>query len=96
MKRSELRQIIREEIAHAQQSKPSSAITEAQEQDFVVGGTAGGYDRSAEHWTYIVTAKNRTEAKRMLRNAKPSLKRVYAEPVTSYKYLDPYQAFARL
>ena len=67
-----------------------------QEQDFVVGGYSGGYSSDSERYDYIVSAINKNDAKKKLKDAKPFLKKLNAAPVTDYTELDPYSTFERL
>lgn len=67
-----------------------------QEQDFVVGGYSGGYSSDSERYDYIVSAINKNDAKKKLKDAKPHLKKINAAPVTDYTELDPYSTFERL
>ena len=67
-----------------------------QEQDFVVGGYSGGYSSNSERYDYIVSAINKNDAKKKLKDAKPHLKKINAAPVTDYTELDPYSTFERL
>ena len=67
-----------------------------QEQDFVVGGYSGGYSSDSERYDYIVSAINKRDAKKKLKDAKPHLKKINAAPVTDYTELDPYSTFERL
>jgi hypothetical protein len=82
MKKLELKQIIKEEI--------SKILNE--EQDFVVTGYSGGYTSSRSSYTYIVSAKNKIEAKNILKRKK-NLQKISAHPVSDFKTIDPYREF---
>ena len=71
----------------------NSTINE--KEDFVVTGYEGGYNSTSYSYTYIVTAKNKREAKSIV-SFRKDLKRLTATPVSDFKELDPYRVFKRL
>ena len=54
--------------------------------DYVVSYYTGGYTSNRCRHDYIVTAKNKTEAKRMIKNRNYNAKGVTASLVSEYKY----------
>ena len=71
----------------------NSTINE--KEDFVVTGYEGGYNSTSYSYTYIVTAKNKREAKSIV-SFRKDLKRLTATPVSDFKELDPYRVFKRI
>ena len=61
--------------------------------DYVVSYYTGGYTSNRCRHDYIVTAKNKTEAKRMIKNRNYNAKGVTASLVSEYKHLNPYSVF---
>ncbi len=67
-----------------------------EDQDFVVTGFKGGYSSNSERWDWIVSAKNKAEAKKKVQDRKGKLRGISATPVSDYKSLNPYSVFQRL
>lgn len=65
--------------------------------DYVVTFFKGGYSSSRCRYDYIVTAKNKTEAKRKIKDYFfYNVSNVSATLTTDYKSLNPYSVFERL
>ena len=71
-------------------------IHQAPNKDYVVSGMLGGLSRNSERVVYIVSAKNKVEAKDKLRRKFRRIRKVTASLTSSYAQFDPYDEFETL